>query len=380
MTKLFSAIGLMSGTSMDGIDLALIRSDGNKVIERQKFAYVAYEKNFKNSLSNLIYGKPTISEIKEVENQFTMLNSEMVNNFISENNIDRKEIDLIAFHGHTILHNPQNLTTWQIGNSHLLAQQTGIDVISDFRSKDIVHGGQGAPLVPVYHLHLFSERTKPKAVLNIGGISNITSINSDSEFSIEAFDLCFGNAPLDDIMKKRLGCDFDKNGELARQGKINYELAKSILQKEIFSKKPPKAFDRNDFAESLKQIEELEIRDSLATLAYIHACAIEMNLQFFSKKPLEILVCGGGRKNSSLLDALKIQLKGIEVKTVEEVGFNGDAIEAEAFAFLGIRSLLDLPISFYNTTGVKKPSTHETEDINSFKKHPHSSGGVLFKS
>jgi anhydro-N-acetylmuramic acid kinase len=370
----------MSGTSMDGIDLAFISSDGQKIIERKNFSYLPYEKNFKNRLSNLIYGKPTLHEIKSVENELTTLHAQLVNDFLAQNQIDRKEIDLISFHGHTIIHDPQNLITWQIGNAHLLAQLTGIDVVSDFRSKDVIHGGQGAPLVPIYHFHLFSNQKKPTAILNIGGISNITYLSKDDEHSIEAFDLCFGNAPLDDLMKKRMGCDFDKNGELARKGKVNFELTNQILKNEIFFKKPPKSFDRDDFSEILKPLEELEACDSLATLIHIHARAIEINLQFFNEKPLEILVCGGGRKNEEIIRVMKEILTGVEVKVVEEVGFNGDAVEAEAFAFLGIRSLLNLPISFHGTTGVKKPSEHDSSDPSPFKKYPHSCGGVLFRS
>ncbi len=368
--KIFHAIGLMSGTSMDGIDLALIKSDGTKIIERKYFEYSAYDSKFRQQLHHIINNKPTLSEIKETENLFTILNANMVNEFIKNNHLNRENIDLIAFHGHTIFHDPSKLITWQIGNSHLLAKETGIKVISDFRAKDVSHGGQGAPLVPIYHFHLLSNKSKPIAVLNIGGISNITHLQSDCESTIEAFDLCFGNAPLDDIVRERLGIDFDQNGELSKKGIINYQFAEKILAHEIFHKKPPKSFDRNDFAKNLIQMKSLETSDYLATLAYIHARAVEINLDFLTNKPKEIFICGGGRKNVGLIEALKKQLKEITIKTAEEINLNGDAIEAEAFAFLGIRSLLNLPISFHKTTGVQSQIDCKESSL---------SGGILFR-
>jgi anhydro-N-acetylmuramic acid kinase len=367
MVKLYQSIGLMSGTSMDGIDLALIKSDGKKIIERKNFDYLPYNKDFKNRLAQLIYGTPQLQQIKIVENELTMLHAQLVNEFLAKNKIDRQKIDLIAFHGHTILHLPQRGITWQIGNPHLLAHQTGIDVIFDFRTRDVVRGGQGAPLVPIYHFHLFGHRTPPVAVLNIGGISNITHISSSEETDLEAFDICFGNAPFDDLMKQKLGRDFDEDGRLAKSGTIDFALAEQILCNEIFHKKPPKSFDRDDFSAALSPISNLKIEDGLASLAYIQARAIQINLEFLAQRPKEIFICGGGRKNTAMMDEMKKQLSGIAVRSVEEVDLNGDAIEAEAFAFLGIRSLLDLPISFHKTTGVS--------DSNS-----GACGGILLKT
>jgi anhydro-N-acetylmuramic acid kinase len=360
----------MSGTSMDGIDLALIESDGEKVITRKNFAYLAYSKDFKTRLSGLIYNTPSLEEIKVVENELTILHAKLVNDFLLQNNLNAKEIDVIAFHGHTILHMPEQGITWQIGNAHLLSHLCGIDVIFDFRARDIALGGQGAPLVPIYHFHLFANQKKPTAALNIGGISNITYFASDNESEIEAFDICFGNAPIDDLMKKKLGRDFDHNGEIAKKGTIDLLLADRILQNEIFHKKPPKSFDRDDFSEIIAPINNLKIEDALATFAYMHAKAIDINLNFLKQKPHEIFVCGGGRKNLSLMDEMKKQISGTLIRSVEEIGLNGDAVEAEAFAFLAIRSLVGLPISFKNTTGVcaKTPN------------HKAACGGVLFKA
>ncbi|MBU6339400.1 MAG: anhydro-N-acetylmuramic acid kinase [Rickettsiales bacterium] len=357
MTKLYRSIGLMSGTSMDGIDLALIESDGKEVINRKNFYYKAYENDFKKRLKSLIYETSSLEKIKSVENELTLLHADLVKEFLSKNNIDKNSIDLISFHGHTILHLPEKSITWQIGNGYLLAKETAINVICDFRTHDVMLGGQAAPLVPIYHFNLLHNQKKPTAVLNIGGISNITYFNSDDENSIEAFDTCFGNAPFDDLMREKFGVEFDKNGELSNRGNADFILADRILQNDIFHKKPPKSFDRDDFSILLAPIKSLQKpEDALATFAYMHAKAISLSLDFFSQKPHDIFVCGGGRKNIAIMDEMKKWLPNIRVRTIEEIGFNGDSVEAEAFAFLGIRSLLNLPISFPKTTGVKKAS------------------------
>ncbi len=365
MPKIYKSIGLMSGTSMDGIDLALIESDGENIINRKNFSYFPYEKSFREQLSQLIYGTPKTLDIKIIENELTLLHADFVNNFLKENHLNHSEIDLISFHGHTIAHAPEKKITWQIGNSHLLAKKTNINVVSDFRSRDVVIGGQGAPLVPIYHFHLLKDKIMPAAVLNIGGISNITYFYNDNENSIEAFDTCFGNAPLDDLVKKVTDKDFDENGNLAKTGEIDFILADRILQNKIFHKAPSKSFDRDDFSDLLSPINNLKLEDALATFAYMHAKALKINLEFLKEKPQEIIICGGGRKNIAMMDEMRKWLSGIAIKTAEEVGLNGDAIEAEAFAFLGIRYLENLPISFEKTTGIEQKSA---------------CGGVLYKA
>lgn len=378
MTKIYKSIGLMSGTSMDGIDLALIESDGSKIINRKNFDYFPYNHEFKNKLSKLIYKNPQLAEIKLLENELTLLHANLVNDFLGKNKINHQEIDLIAFHGHTILHIPEHHATWQMGNSHLLAYKTGINVVSDFRSRDVVLGGQGAPLVPIYHFHLFCNQIRPSAVLNIGGVSNITYLRNNNENDIEAFDTCFGNAPFDDLMRKKFNCDFDEDGKIAKRGQIDFILADRILQNEIFHKKPPKSFDRDDFSLLLAPINSLKNpEDALATFAYMHAQAIKISLEFLSERPKELLVCGGGRKNVALMDEMKKWLTGINVKTADEIGFNGDAIEAEAFAFLGIRSLLGLPISFQKTTGVLPENNYAPASL---PQHSSSYGGVFYRA
>lgn len=190
--------------------------------------------------------------------------------------------------------------------------------------------------------------------LNIGGISNVTYFYNDNENDIEAFDICFGNAPFDDLLRQKLNLDFDKDGELTKSGTINFDFANRVLQNKIFYLKPPKSFDRNDFASLLTGINNLKLEDALATLAYILAKALQINYEMLAQiggKPKSILVCGGGRHNHAIMDEMRKAIPSAQIKAIDELGFNGDAIEAEAFAFLGIRRMLGLPISFQKTTG-----------------------------
>ncbi len=374
--KLQRAIGLMSGTSADGIDLALIESDGKDQITNHSFSYLAYEQNFKEKLQQITYcaskkNQMSLLEIKLIENELTILHANLVNNFLAKNNLSPKDIDIIGFHGHTIFHQPEKLITWQIGNGHLLANKTQIDVIADFRSRDVANGGHGAPLVPIYHFYLLKNQLNPVVVLNIGGISNISYFNGEDENNIEAFDICFGNAPFDDLVKKKFGIDFDENGQIAAKGKIDFELAKEILANDFFYHKPPKSFHRQDFKQILTKLDDLVISDALATLAHIHAEILKINLKFLSNKPQKIFIAGGGRKNPTIIKELKNSLaaENITIHLIDEIGLNGDAIEAEAFGFLAIRSLKNLPISFTKTTGI----------VNDLANSSRLSGGVLYK-
>jgi anhydro-N-acetylmuramic acid kinase len=352
MSKTYKAIGLMSGTSADGIDLSMIESNGEKIIKHCGFSYLPYSAKFKAKLHHLIYEKPSLEEIKSTENELTILHANLVNEFLANNKIKPEEIDAISFHGHTIFHKPQKLISWQIGNPCLLSHLTKIKIVSDLRNFDIVRGGQGAPLVPIYHFYLFANEAKPCAALNIGGISNITFFENENEEEIQAFDICFGNGPIDDLVKEKLNLDFDKNGEIALSGNVDFLLADRILQNEIFHAKPPKSFDRHDFDKIIAPINNLKINDALATFAYMHAKAIEINLNFLSQKPKEIIICGGGRKNQALIKEMQKNLHSCKITISEDLGFNGDEIEAAAFAFLAIRRLRNLPISFKNTTGI----------------------------
>jgi anhydro-N-acetylmuramic acid kinase len=355
MSKIIKSIGLMSGTSLDGIDLSMIESDGLSFIKTHKNQYYQYSDEFKNKLRKLIFDeKISLFEIKKIENELTILHANLVNDFLEKNQISSTEISVIGFHGQTIFHKPIDKITWQIGNAQLLAHLTKINVVADFRVNDIVNGGQGAPLVPIYHYYLFANQEKPIAILNIGGVSNITYFNNDLN-SLIAFDLCFGNAPMNDLMMKKLNREFDRNGEIASQGKPNIELIESISQNKIFHQEIPRSFSRNDFDETLSPILSLELPDALATLSLLFAKILANNLQkFFNELPKKIIVCGGGAKNKTLLKNMQNFLPNIEIIVADEIGFNPDFIESEAFAFLAVRRVKNLPISFKNTTKVNK--------------------------
>ncbi|GDX35604.1 anhydro-N-acetylmuramic acid kinase [Alphaproteobacteria bacterium] len=355
--KKFKAIGLMSGTSMDGIDLALIESDGVNFIKKIASDYLPYQQNFKNKIIDLLNNQQCLKNIKIVENELTNHHISLVNSFLKKNNLTNKEIDIIGFHGHTVCHDPINGFSWQIGNSQLLAYQCQIDVISDFRNRDILMKGQGSPLVPIYHFHLLKNYPqfdkKNIGILNIGGVSNISIFNTFDENSLLGYDVCFGNAPFDDSIRNHCNQDFDKDGELTLKGKINFEITNEILTKPIFHKKIPRSFDRQDFKEILKPLNNLHINDKLASMAYIIAQALKISFEIINIKPQFIFLCGGGRKNIGIINIIKEQLNTISIDNIDQLDLNGDDIEAEAFAFLAIRSILNLPISFANTTGLK---------------------------
>jgi len=353
MSKIFRAIGLMSGTSLDGIDLAMIESDGEFYIKLLKNDYCEYSNDFRNRLRKLIFENTTLENIKEIENEITILHVNLVNNFLEKNNIKASEIDLIGFHGQTIFHQPSKKITWQIGNVQLLALETGIKTVGDFRVRDILNGGQGAPLVPIYHYYLFSKLSNPSVILNIGGVSNLTYFDEDLK-NLQAFDVCFGNAPSNDLMHKKFQKEFDKNGDLAKSGKVNSELVKKILEHKIFNQKFPKSFSRNDFDEALEPLQKLEPQDILACYSQIFVEVLERDLEQLPKKTRQIIVCGGGANNKNLLTVLQKKFNDIKICTAQDLGFNNNTIEAEAFAFLAIRRIKNLPITFNKTTGILK--------------------------
>jgi len=355
MSRIFKSIGLMSGTSMDGIDLALIESDGEQHIRILGTDYLEYSNETRAKISKLISEKINIGEIKELENELTLLHAQLVNSFLVKNKLLPSDIDLIGFHGQTIYHNPQNSITWQIGNSQLLALKTNIKTIGDFRVRDVLEGGEGAPLVPIYHYYLFSNIAKPTLIMNVGGVSNVTYFDQSLD-NLLAFDLCFGNAPSNDLMVQKFNMPYDKDGELASKGIVNPELLKQVIEAEIFNRKIPRSYSRNDFDEFLKIFSHLSPPDILANYAQIIAEILYKTVyNQLPSKPQQILLCGGGAKNKHLLKIIQNKFHDIKIATTQDYGFNVDSIEAEAFAFLAIRRILNLPISFSNTSGTKNP-------------------------
>lgn len=344
------AIGLMSGTSLDGIDAALIECEGARVVRRLGGVTVAYEEDFRVRLRGCLGHTAPDRRIDAVESELTDLHAAAVSELLRSLAVSAGEIGLTGFHGHTLTHAPDRGFTWQLGDGTRLAKACGIDVIADFRSADVAAGGQGAPLAPVYHRALAAELDKPVVVLNLGGVANVTWIADDD--GMLAFDTGPANALLDDWIKVRTGDTFDRDGECAASGQADRTILDNWLADPYFGRPPPKSLDRDAFDAS--EISHLSTEDGAATLAAFTVESIAAAARHFPAAPLRWLVTGGGRHNATLMDALARRV-GAPLAPVECVGWDGDLLEAEAFAYLAVRSAEGLPISWPGTTGVGRP-------------------------
>lgn len=362
------AIGLMSGTSLDGIDASLIRSDGANQVQILSNHQLAYTQAVRNALKALLLDQ---TNWPELERTLTILHADLVNQLvvksIRENLVGSKsEIDVIGFHGQTLKHNPSRHFTWQIGDANLLAKLTGIPVVADFRRRDMAYGGQGAPLVPVFHRAIMSDQEKRLAVLNIGGVANVTLIGADKE-ELVAFDTGPGNALIDDLTFELFNLNYDKDGAIAFKGTANNQLVDQIIREDPFFKlSPPKSLDRNHFKyvqDKVLASDWLTAEDKISTITQITVMSIVESLKHASLevKPKTLYVCGGGAKNlfimKNLAEALNQNGQQVAVKDIQEIGFNPDYIESQAFAYLAIRNLKKLPSSYPTTTGVSEPVT-----------------------
>jgi len=387
MGKKYTALGLMSGTSMDGVDASIVYSiDGKRSLNIIKNEYFDYDKDFYQKLTNL-RDKITSSkdlkkyseEIKSLEKEITLFHAKVVNNMIKTN--DEWEPDIIGFHGQTIFHDPNESLSVQLGDGNLLSQLTKKTVIYNFRQNDLKNGGQGAPLTPIFHQTIKSrleDNWWPVLFLNIGGISNVTSTsklqtifknnNSDSSRNVFAGDIAPGNCLIDEWIRKNSKYKYDKDGLIAKSGKINELILNQTLDNfsiENYKSSLPPSLDIKDF--DISFVRGLSLEDGAATLTHLTAELIKEGLNKFMSKnyPNElnilnrstILICGGGRKNKYLIEILKKKLNINEIDLIDEYGHDGDFIESQAFGYLAIRSFLDLPITFPNTTGCKEPCT-----------------------
>lgn len=361
-----TALGLMSGTSLDGIDAAVIVSDGVQLIETGAVASFPYDPFFRDELRSCL-GKTLESPgVADVAGKLTSHHVEAVNQMLQENNLKASDVDLLGFHGHTILHRPQDKLTVQIGDPAVLAKETGIRVIGDFRSNDLTEGGEGAPLAPLFHHALCADLEKPLAVLNVGGVANVTWIGGEDSFegpNVMAFDTGPGNALIDDWACATIGCSMDEGGRLAHAGKVHQEILSGFLENPYFGRNPPKSLDRDDFSWVLHAVSGLSAEDGAATLCAFSARSISKARDYFPEAAKRWLVTGGGRHNTTMMAMLDL-LVGGPVEPIESINFNGDALEAQAFAFLAIRSFYGMPISLPKTTNVSRPMI----------------GGVLFES
>ena len=342
---MWRALGLMSGTSLDGIDVAMAETDGDERVILGPSLTIPYPTAFRERLRSLLGG---VGPVAEVEDELTRLHAEAVEQFFV--NHSGTAIDIVGFHGHTILHRPAERRTWQLGNGGLLARLLGRDVVADFRSADVAAGGEGAPLAPLFHAALAAALPKPLAILNIGGIANVTWVGALS--AILAFDTGPGNALIDDWVRRRTGAAADFDGALAHAGRASAAHVARFLASPFFRRPPPKSLDRNDFRDILP--EGLSLEDGAATLTEMTAAAVAAAVRHFPMPAHEWLVCGGGRCNPALMQALGRRL-GVMPRPVEAVGWDGDALEAQAFAYLAVRSVRGLPLSLPSTTNVPRP-------------------------
>jgi len=337
----------MSGTSLDGIDAAFIATDGVSHVERGPFLTLPYEPEFRERLRAVLGGRGAVAE---VEHALTVAHAEAVRALLTRSGLG--PVDLIGFHGHTILHRPAEGRTWQIGDGAELARLTGIDVVADFRSADVAAGGEGAPFVPLYHRALAAGLARPLAILNIGGVANVTWVGAGDD-AVIAFDTGPGNAPIDDWMRLKTGQIVDENGALAARGTIDEEAVARFLADTWFARVPPKSLDRDDFTRFSPV--HLAPADGAATLTAMTAAAIAAASRHFPAPVERWLVTGGGRHNPTLMAQLGVRL-GVPVAAVEAVGWDGDALEAQAFAYLAARAVEGLPLSLPTTTGVRVPT------------------------
>ena len=368
--KLYTSIGLMSGTSMDGVDISIIQSDGQYQFYNILDKYFEYDVELQAELirlRNLVLGENDLfkysKELGNLERKITVFHAEKINQILLKY---KHEIDLIGFHGQTIFHEPQKKITKQLGDGKLLSQLLKKKVIYDFRQKDIENEGQGAPLTPIFHYlisNIVNEKFNtgfPIGFINIGGITNLTkiiSISGNFEDNITAYDIGPGNCLIDDWVRKNSNKKFDENGNISKAGKIDQLITNQIIENfniDTYSK----SLDIKDFDNSFAR--GLTFENGCSTITnftgYLIAKGIE-NIGADNK--IKYLISGGGRKNIALIDCIKENLNNKNnfiLDNIDNYGFNGDYVESQAFGYLAIRSFLDLPISFPNTTGCAKPT------------------------
>ena len=368
--KLYTSIGLMSGTSMDGVDISIIQSDGQHEFYNILDEYFQYDSDLQKELirlRNLVSSQNDLlknsRELTNLERKITVFHAEKINQILLKY---ENEIDLIGFHGQTIFHDPQKKITKQLGDGKLLSQLLKKKVIYDFRQKDIQNNGQGAPLTPIFHYllsNIINEKFKtgfPIGFINIGGITNLTKIKNifgNVEDNIIAFDVGPGNCMIDDWVRKNSNKKFDENGNISKAGKIDQLITNQIIENfniDTYSK----SLDIKDFDNSFAR--GLTFENGCSTITnftgYLIAKGIE-NIGTDSK--IKYLISGGGRKNIALIDCIKDNLNNknnFVLDNIDKYGFNGDFIESQAFGYLAIRSFLNFPNSFPNTTGCIKPT------------------------
>jgi anhydro-N-acetylmuramic acid kinase len=360
--RLFRAIGLMSGTSMDGVDVALIETDGESEVQLGPFLCRPYSESDRALLRRALADARQIHDrgerpgvLRDAERLITARHIEAVEAFLQASNIDCTTIDIVGFHGQTVLHRPESRLTVQIGDGHELARRLALPVAFDFRAPDIAAGGHGAPLVPVFHRALADAAgiELPAVILNLGGVANLTYLAARGADPL-AWDTGPGNALLDDLMLKRAGAGMDEGGRSAAAGKADNAALAQLLSHSYFDLPPPKSLDRNAF--SLTPVESLPLADAAATLVAFTAETIAHALRQLPAPPKRLIAAGGGTKNPVLMAEIS-RRTGFAAEPAEGLGWSADAMEAQAFAYLAVRSRAGLPLTFPTTTGVPRPMT-----------------------
>ena len=358
MAQISKVIGLMSGTSLDGVDAALLETDGETVARPGPGRTVPYYTPTRALLRaalddarGVAEGAPVPQSIREAERRLTQVHAEAVKALLAKAGLAAGDVALLGFHGQTILHRPERRWTWQIGDGAALARATGIDVVNDFRSADVKAGGQGAPLMPLYHAVMAREAglAEPVVVVNIGGVAQVTYIKGDY---VLAFDTGPGNAPIDDWMHRHSGRPVDEDGAFAATGKVNDAALTKMLANPFFERIPPKSLDRMDFG--MGAVEQLSPADGAATLTAFTAASLARAREHFPDPAATWIVSGGGRHNKTLMAMLRARVNA-PVISAEDAGWDGDALEAQGFAYLAMRAKLGLPLSLPTTTGVQQP-------------------------
>lgn len=353
------ALGLMSGTSMDGVDVALIETDGEIEVAAVAYASFPYHQHERTLLREALAAAAEQRDraarpipLREAEELVTDRHGEAVERFLQARGVAASSVDVVGFHGQTVLHRPEERLTIQIGDGRALAQRLRIPVAWDFRAADVAAGGQGAPLVPVYHDALVSGAgfKAPVAVINIGGVANLTLV-AQGRAPI-ACDTGPGNALIDDLVLERTGQLFDHGGALADAGRVDAAVLASLLSHPFFAMRAPKSLDRNGFSRAA--VAPLSTPDAAATLTAFTAAAIVLAVDDLPLRPDHAVVCGGGAHNRCMMRELAARLP-CELVTADDLGWRGDAMEAEAFAYLAVRHVRGLPITFPGTTGVPAP-------------------------
>ena len=363
MSKLVTALGLMSGTSLDGIDVALVTTDGEDVVQRGPSRTYPYQPDQQALLKEAIAAakpltgraeRPGILAFAEI--QITDWHASAVQSFCQETGVTCSAIDIIGFHGQTVIHRPEIALTVQLGDGADLARRTGRPVVYDMRAADMAAGGQGAPLVPVYHRALAAQLDiSPVAFVNIGGVANITWIGADG--CLVAFDTGPGNALINDWCEHHTDEPLDRDGQLSAKGMLAGPVFMTLAQHPYYETPAPKSLDRNAFDVSC--LEGLSPADGAMTLVHLTATSIARAPAWVPERPKLWIICGGGRRNPTLMKVLRGLLEplGDRMLLAEEAGFDGDSMEAEAWAYLAVRSQRGLPLTFPGTTGVKRPMT-----------------------